>query len=179
MEAPWVVASFKDYVDVSNAMLKIALLSSTVFGYRCLRDGILKASNVQVVGILTTPRRIKISYATEPVEIASHAKFDESADQIGCEVISMTGNMDSQNYLQYIQKWNPDLLLALGWYYMIPRNVRENVALGCAGIHASLLPLYRGGAPIPWAIINGETETGVTFFYFSDGVDDGDMMRRS
>jgi methionyl-tRNA formyltransferase len=49
-------------------------------------------------------------------------------------------------------------------------------SLGAAGIHASLLPRYRGGAPLVWAIINGETTTGVSLFYLSDGVDDGDLI---
>jgi len=48
--------------------------------------------------------------------------------------------------------------------------------LGAAGLHASLLPKYRGGAPLVWATINGEAETGVTFFHFADGVDDGDII---
>jgi len=88
----------------------------------------------------------------------------------------MAGKMNSESYLEHIAKWQPDVLLALGWYFMIPRRVRKSVPLGCVGIHASLLPKYRGGAPIPWAIINGETESGVTFFYFSDGIDDGDII---
>ncbi|MBM3145494.1 MAG: methionyl-tRNA formyltransferase [Chloroflexi bacterium] len=157
-------------------VMKAVLLSSTTFGRRCLEEGILNASNVRVTGILTTPREIEISYSDKPVEINTHAKFDDLADRIGCDVVSMTGKMDSQNYLQYLHQWAPDLLLVLGWYYMIPRKVRESAQAGCVGIHASLLPKYRGGAPIPWAIINGETETGVTFFHFGDGVDDGDII---
>jgi methionyl-tRNA formyltransferase len=157
-------------------MLNVVVLSSTTFGYRCLSEGVLQAPNIQLVGILTTPKNIEISYSYQPVEIKTHALFDDLANRVGCEVVLLTGKMDGHNYLQYIHKWNPDMLLALGWYYMIPRKVRESVPLGCAGIHASLLPKYRGGAPIPWAIINGETETGVTFFYFSDGVDDGEII---
>lgn len=156
--------------------MRVALLSSTTFGYNCLKEGILPAPSVQVVGILTTPREINISYSEKPVVIKTYANFDEVGKKIGCEVATMSGKMNSANYLQYLRRWQPDLLLVLGWYYIIPRKVRESVGLGCAGIHASLLPKYRGGAPLPWAIINGESETGITFFYFDDGLDSGDVI---
>ena len=102
--------------------------------------------------------------------------FSDLADQIGCEVVTLRGKINSASYLEHITRWQPDLLLVLGWYYMIPRKVRESAPLGCVGFHASLLPKYRGGAPIPWAIINGETETGVSFFYLDGNMDSGDII---
>ena len=59
---------------------------------------------------------------------------------------------------------------------MIPQSIRELVKYGAWGIHASLLPNYAGGAPLSWAIINGEKETGITLFRMEDGVDDGDII---
>lgn len=59
---------------------------------------------------------------------------------------------------------------------MIPKKTRELTTYGAWGIHASLLPKYAGGAPLNWAIINGEKETGVTLFRMEDGVDDGDII---
>jgi methionyl-tRNA formyltransferase len=156
--------------------VRIVLLSSTVFGYQCLKEGILGLPEVRVVGILTTPQSVNISYSEKSVVISTHVTFDDLAVQAGCDVIEMRGKMTGANYLQCIERWSPDLFLVLGWYYMIPRIVRERMRLGCVGIHASLLPKYRGGAPIPWAIINGESETGVTFFYLEDGVDNGDFI---
>ncbi|MBV7332000.1 methionyl-tRNA formyltransferase [Chloroflexi bacterium TSY] len=156
--------------------LRVAVLSSTAFGYQCIADSILPLSQIELAGILTTPREIEISYSKKPVTISTHVRFDNIADLTGCEIAILSGKMNSDKYLQYIHRWTPHLLLALGWYYIIPRKVRESTPLGCAGIHASLLPKYRGGAPIPWAIINGEKETGVTFFYFDDGVDTGDII---
>jgi len=139
-------------------------------------EGILPLSGVQIAGILTTPKQIQISYSEKPVEIKTHADFTSLADSVGCEVAVLTGKVDGNAYLRHLDKWKVDFILALGWYYMVPRKVRNAASLGCAGIHASLLPKYRGGAPIPWAIINGESETGVSFFYFEDGVDDGDII---
>lgn len=66
-----------------------------------------------------------------------------------------------------------ELGLAVGWYHMIPRRVRSAFRRGCVGLHASLLPRFRGGAPLNWALLAGETETGVTLFELGDGVDDG------
>lgn len=59
---------------------------------------------------------------------------------------------------------------------MLPKSTRELTRYGAWGIHASLLPKYAGGAPLNWAIINGEKETGVTLFRMDDGVDDGDII---
>jgi methionyl-tRNA formyltransferase len=141
-----------------------------------LKEGILETPGVKVVGILTTPPQINISYSEKPVVISTHTTFDDLAKQAGCEVVEMRGKMTAAAYLEQIERWHPDLMLVLGWYFMIPRKVRESVPLGCVGVHASLLPKYRGGAPIPWAIINGETETGITFFYMADGVDNGPII---
>jgi len=156
--------------------MKVVVLSSTAFGYRCLNEGILETSGVKVVGILTTPPQINISYSDKPVVISTHIVFDDLAKQAGCELVEMRGKMNAPAYLEQIKRWHPDLMLVLGWYFMIPTKVRESVPLGCAGIHASLLPKYRGGAPITWAIINGETQTGITFFYMTEGVDNGAII---
>lgn len=156
--------------------MKIALLSSTVFGYRCLEEGILPVRDVQLAGIVTTPRQIEISYSETPVTISTHADFADLANGANCEVACLKGKLTAESYLEHLNRWSPDLLLVLGWYYMIPKKVRDVARYGCMGIHASLLPKYRGGAPIPWVIINGEKETGVSLFCLEDGVDSGDIV---
>lgn len=155
---------------------KVAVLSSTAFGYQCLKEAILGTPGIQVVGILTTPPEINIPRWGKPMIIKKHSIFDNFQLEAGCDVVVMRDKITTSYYLRYLEHWHPDLLLVLGWYYLIPRKVRESALLGCAGIHASLLPKYRGGAPIPWAIINGEKETGVTFFHMDDGVDSGDII---
>jgi methionyl-tRNA formyltransferase len=69
----------------------------------------------------------------------------------------------------------PDLILVIGWRTMIPMTVVRAPALGCVGVHDSLLPHGRGFAPTNWAIINGADQSGVTLFHLSGGVDDGDV----
>lgn len=155
---------------------RVAVLSSTQFGRRCVEEALLNAPGCALAGILTTEPEIPISYSATPIRIATHARFDEVGRRAGCAVVTLEGRATTASYLDILRPWRPDLLLALGWYYMIPQPVRALAPLGCLGIHASLLPKYRGGAPISWAIINGETTTGVTLFHLDDQVDAGDIV---
>ncbi len=155
--------------------MRIALLSSTEFGKRCLEEGILGVEGAELAGILTTPREIQISYSRTPVLLNNWTDFGPIASQQGCPMAVMQGKMTGAAYLEHLDTWRPDLILVLGWYFMVPQKVRNSAPLGCLGIHASLLPKYRGGAPINWAIINGEGQTGVTLFELAEGVDSGDI----
>ena len=130
----------------------------------------------RLVGILTTPSQIDVSDTGKPMAISTHTSFDDLAARVGCEVVEMRGKKTTAAYLQHLERWRPHLLLVLGWYYIVPRRVRQSATISCLGIHASLLPKYRGWAPITWAIINGETETGVTLFHLEDDVDSGDVV---
>lgn len=80
---------------------------------------------------------------------------------------------------EFIAKNKPELCIVVGWYWIIKRELLDKVPYGFVGLHASLLPKYRGGSPLVWAIINGETETGVSLFYFADGLDNGDIISQA
>ncbi len=75
-----------------------------------------------------------------------------------------------------ITKIKPELVLVVGWYWIIPNSILQMVRCGFVGIHGSLLPRYRGFAPFVWALINGEDRTGVSLFYLSNGIDTGDIV---
>jgi len=83
---------------------------------------------------------------------------------------------DSSTLQTTISKYRPDFAIVVGWYRIIPAHLLNAVTHGFAGFHASLLPLYRGGAPLVWAMINGDTETGISFFFLDDGMDSGDII---
>ena len=70
----------------------------------------------------------------------------------------------------------PDLIAVVAYGKILPRHVLELPPFGCINLHGSLLPKYRGAAPIQWSVINGEQEAGVTTMYLASGVDTGDMI---
>lgn len=75
-----------------------------------------------------------------------------------------------------IKEFSPQLCIVAGWYWIIKPDLLKMVPEGWIGIHASVLPKYRGGAPLVWAIMNGEEETGISMFYFDEGTDTGDII---
>ena len=70
----------------------------------------------------------------------------------------------------------PDLVVTCAYGKIIPKEILDYPKYGCVNIHASLLPKYRGSAPIQWALITGEEETGITWMYMDEGMDTGDMI---
>lgn len=78
-----------------------------------------------------------------------------------------------------LQELVPELMVVVGYGQIIPQNVIDLAPHGILNVHASLLPRYRGAAPIQWAIANGETETGVTIMQIDAGLDTGDMLLAS
>lgn len=75
-----------------------------------------------------------------------------------------------------VQFYEPEYVLVVGWYWILPPDLLKVVPGGFIGVHASLLPKYRGNAPLVWAVLRGETQTGVTLFHFDDGMDTGDVV---
>lgn len=80
------------------------------------------------------------------------------------------------DYPTVLQQIRPDIAFAIGWRYLITEAAYRIPSLGTLIIHDSLLPKYRGFAPMNWAIINGESKTGVTLFHIADGVDSGPIV---
>ena len=78
--------------------------------------------------------------------------------------------------LEQLKALAPDLIAVAAYGKILPVDLLELPRLGCINVHSSLLPKYRGAAPIHWAILNGETETGVTIMHMAQGLDTGDMI---
>lgn len=114
--------------------------------------------------------------ASDRMDVLTHADFHSVAKTSGCELAELSGKPRAGDYLEVLNRWKPDIMIVLGWYSIIPHKVIDSMPMGTVAIHASLLPKYRGMAPIPWAIISGETKTGVTFFHLDRGVDTGDVI---
>lgn len=86
--------------------------------------------------------------------------------------------MRSPEAVAEIEALRPDLIVTAAYGQILPKAVLDQPRLGCINVHGSLLPKYRGGAPIQRAIINGERVTGVTIMYMAEGLDTGDMISR-
>lgn len=84
-----------------------------------------------------------------------------------------------QENVDRIREYEPDAIVVAAYGQILPESILAVPRYGCINIHASLLPKYRGAAPIEWAIIDGEKETGVTTMYMAKGLDTGDMIERS
>jgi methionyl-tRNA formyltransferase len=81
-------------------------------------------------------------------------------------------------FVAQIKELSPDLIVVVAFGQILPRALLDIPPYGCVNVHASLLPFYRGAAPINWVLINGETETGVTIMLLDEGMDTGDMLRQ-
>lgn len=79
----------------------------------------------------------------------------------------------------FIFELNPDIIITCAYGQIIPEDILNYPRLGCVNIHASLLPKYRGGAPIHYAILNNDKETGITLMYMDKGMDSGDIITQT
>lgn len=75
-----------------------------------------------------------------------------------------------------LRDWSPDLIVVAAYGRILPRSVLDLPRLGCVNVHASLLPKYRGAAPIQWALLRGESTTGVTIMRMNERMDEGDIL---
>ena len=154
--------------------MRIIFMGASDLGWECCR--VLFEIGQNLVGIFSIPREFRISWSPTPVTNVRYKSFQDLAEAHCVPLINVTAKLSDPSYKEIIRKLEPDIFIVIGWYYMIPRSIRELAPLGAVGVHASLLPKYRGGAPLVWAIINGETQSGVSLFCFDDGVDTGDVI---
>lgn len=82
-------------------------------------------------------------------------------------------------FINTLKELNPDAIVVIAFGQIIPKSILDLPKYGCINIHASLLPKLRGAAPIQWAIINGEEETGITTMFMAEGLDTGDMLLKT
>ena len=81
--------------------------------------------------------------------------------------------------VEELKKYNADVMVVIAFGQILPKTILELTPYGCINVHASLLPKYRGAAPIQWAIIEGEKVTGVTIMQMDEGLDTGDMIMKT
>jgi methionyl-tRNA formyltransferase len=145
--------------------MNIFLFLGSRRGYAVLKK--LIAAKAKISGILCL--------IEDPHEPQYHLKISALAQQ---HHIPLANTLDVKpaQYADLLQKIKPDIAFAIGWRYLINKAAYSIPPKGTLIIHDSLLPKYRGFAPMNWAIINGEKETGVTLFHIADGVDSGPII---
>lgn len=153
--------------------MRLLFIGSSQFGLRCLEKAI-QITPTEIVGIITNSETFSISYQPTGVRNVLHTDFHPLAKKYNIPIWDMVGKMKDLALVNQIKEWNPDFIFVVGWYHMIPKVIRDIAPT--AGLHASLLPDYSGGAPLVWAIINGEEKTGISFFLMDDGIDSGPII---
>lgn len=81
-----------------------------------------------------------------------------------------------ETFIEELRAYNPDIIVVAAYGKILPKAILDMPKYGCINVHTSLLPDYKGAAPIQWAILNGEKETGVTIMYMDEGCDTGDII---
>jgi methionyl-tRNA formyltransferase len=133
-------------------------------------QALLDSPEFQVLAVVTRPDRPKgreLRLQPSPVkELASHAKLP----------VLQPEKARSEEFIQELRTLGPELVVVAAYGQILPKGILDLPQFGCLNVHTSLLPRYRGAAPIQWAILNGDAETGVTIMKMDVGLDTGDIL---
>lgn len=133
----------------------------------------LLAGPDRVVAVVTQPDKPKgrgKKLTPPPVKIV--------AEQVGLPVLQPT-KIRTDEFRDQLASYQPDLIVVIAYGRILPQSLLDLPPLGCINVHGSLLPRHRGAAPIQWAVINGDTEVGVTIIQMDEGMDTGDMLHKA
>lgn len=162
------------HADAMNTPLRIIFMGTPDFAVPSLQ-ALLSANPDRVgvvVGVVTQPDRPQgrgQHLAPPPIKrLAQHA---------GLPVLQ-PAKMKDPDFLDRLRGWAPDVIAVTAFGRILPPVILDLPPMGCINVHGSLLPKYRGAAPIQWAVIAGETETGITTMLMDPGLDTGPMLLR-
>jgi methionyl-tRNA formyltransferase len=151
--------------------LRVVFMGTPDFAVPCLDR--LVADGHEVAAVVTQPDRPKgrgQKLAASPVK--------EAAQGYGLTVLQPE-KIRTAEFLAALTELAPAAIVVVAFGQFLPKAMLELPRLGCINVHASLLPRYRGAAPIHWAVMNGETVTGVTTMHMDTGMDTGDMILKA
>ena len=150
-------------------MLNILFMGTPDFAKDSLEA--LYNANYKIIGVVTTPDRPKgrgMKMNTSPVK-----DFAISKDIKIYQPEKIKNNIE---FINEKKNLNPDIICVVAYGKILPKEILDIPKYGCVNLHGSILPKYRGAAPIQWAILNGDTTTGVTTIYMDEGMDSGDII---
>lgn len=149
--------------------MKVVFMGTPDFASESLKN--LYEAGHEILAVVTNPDRQK---GRGMKVIASPVK--QYAIEKNLKIYQPEKVRKNQEFIDEIKSLNPDVICVVAYGKILPKEILEIPHLGCINVHASLLPKYRGAAPIQWAVLNGEKETGVTTMYMDIGMDTGDMI---
>lgn len=133
-------------------------------------ESLVRYAGVDIVSVVTQPDQPKgrgLTLTPSPIKVVAH--------QIGLPVLQPE-KIRNEEFISIIRKQEPEIIIVVAYGKILPKALLEVPRLGAVNVHGSLLPKYRGAAPIQWAIINGERKTGVTIMKMDEGMDTGPVL---
>ncbi len=125
----------------------------------------------KIIGVVTNPDKPKgrgMKLVASPVK--------EFAVEKNIPIYQPVKVRKNEEFIDEIKSLNPDIICVVAYGKILPKEILDIPKLGCINVHGSLLPKYRGAAPIQWAVLNGDKKTGITTMYMDVGMDTGDMI---
>ena len=150
-------------------MLKILFMGTPDFAQESLKN--IYNAGYNIIGVVTNPdkpkgRGMKLTYS--PVKEYSLEK--------GLTIYQPLKIRQNTEFIEKIKKLEPDVICVVAYGKILPKEILEIPKLGCINVHGSILPKYRGAAPIQWAVLNGDKTTGITTMFMNEGMDTGDII---
>lgn len=150
-------------------MLNILFMGTPDFAKESLEA--IYDAGYNILGVVTNPDKPKgrgMKMVASPVK--------EFALDKSIQVYQPIKVKNNQEFIDEIKSLNPDVICVVAYGKILPKEILDIPRLGCINVHGSLLPKYRGAAPIQWAVLNGDKKTGITTMYMDVGMDTGDMI---
>lgn len=151
--------------------MRVIFMGTPDFSVGALKS--LAENGYEIAGVVTQPDKPRgrgKASAMTPVK--------EAALELGLTVYQPS-RVREQSFMDTVRALNPDVIVVSAFGQIIPKALLELPRYGCVNIHASLLPKYRGAAPIQWAVMDGEPVSGVTIMQMDEGLDTGDMLAKT
>lgn len=151
--------------------MKVVFMGTPDFAVPCIQA--LMDHGHQVDAVITQPDKAKGRGKTVQM-----TPVKERALNLGLSVYQPVKVRDPE-FVEFLKELAPEVIVVVAFGQILPKSILDLPTYGCINVHASLLPKFRGAAPIQWAVIEGEKESGVTTMFMDVGLDTGDMLKKA
>ena len=153
----------------SDKMLKIVFMGTPDFARVSLEKVYEAGHKIEaVVTNVDKPKGRGMKLVASPVK--------QFAEEKGIKILQPLKVKNNNLFIEEIKQLKPDVICVVAYGKILPKELLDIPKLGCVNVHGSLLPQYRGAAPIQWSVLNGDKKTGITTMYMDVGMDTGDMI---